>query len=43
MPGLALFLYLYRDKNDPPLPGGQQETEGKAKAIKNFMEKNGKG
>src|SRR5665647_1770 len=43
MPSLALFLYLYRDMNDPPLPGGQQETEGKAKAMKNFMEKNGKG
>ena len=43
MPSLALFLYLHRDKNDPPLPGGQQETEGKAKAMKNFMEKNGKG
>ena len=43
MPSLALFLYLHRDKDDPPLPGGQQETEGKAKAMKNFMEKNGKG
>jgi len=36
-------LYLYKGKNDPPLPGGQKETEGKAKAMKNFIDKNGKG
>src|SRR4030065_1999882 len=43
MPSLALFLYLHRDKNNPPLPGGQQETEGKAKAMKNFSDQKGKG
>jgi len=36
-------LYLYKGKNNPPLPGGQKETEGKAKAMKNFIDKNGKG
>jgi hypothetical protein len=36
-------LYLHKNKNNPPLPGGQQETEGKAKAMKNFIDKNGKG
>jgi hypothetical protein len=36
-------LYWYKGKNNPPLPGGQQETEGKAKAMKNFSDQNGKG
>jgi hypothetical protein len=36
-------LYLYKGKNNPPLPGGQQETEGKAKAMKNFSDQKGKG
>lgn len=43
MPGLALFLYLPISKNNPPLPGGQKETEGKAKAMKNFSDQKGKG
>jgi hypothetical protein len=40
---LAPFLYLYKGKNNPPLPGGQKETEGKAKAMKNFSDQKGKG
>jgi hypothetical protein len=40
---LAPFLYLYKGKNNPPLPGGQKETEGKAKAMKNFNDPKGKG
>jgi hypothetical protein len=36
-------LYLYKGKNNPPLPGGQKETEGKAKAMKNFSDQKGKG
>ena len=43
MSSLAPFLYLYRGKNNPPLPGGQKETEGKAKAMKNFNDQKGKG
>ena len=37
MPDLALFLYRHIGKKDPPLPGGQKETEGKAKAMKNSI------
>jgi hypothetical protein len=36
-------LYLYKGKNDPPLPGGQEETEGKAKTMKNSIDPKGKG
>jgi len=36
-------LYLDIGKNNPPLPGGQKETEGKAKAMKNFSDQKGKG
>jgi hypothetical protein len=40
---LAPFLYLYKGKNNPPLPGGQKETEGKAEAMKNSSDQKGKG
>jgi len=40
---MAPFLYLHKGKDNPPLPGGQQETEGKAKAMKNFSDQKGKG
>jgi hypothetical protein len=30
-------------KHNPPIPGGQKETEGKAKAMKNFTDEKGKG